>query len=97
MAVKSMSTALRKMLAKQSKGAHGGRTLKSLGLLLMSMASCVCAFAQATGPATAQGTCNAPNTGNNSTVTITCYGVDKKLAEQIGQLVAASKRDAKTL
>jgi len=35
--------------------------------------------------------------GNNNTGTITCYNVDKKLADQIGQLVAASKRDAKTL
>lgn len=35
--------------------------------------------------------------GNNNTGTVTCYNVDKKLADQIGQLVSASKRDGKTL
>jgi hypothetical protein len=54
-------------------------------------------YSQSTGAATAQGNCNTPNTGNNSTVTVTCYNVDKKLADQISQLVAASKRDSKTL
>lgn len=53
--------------------------------------------AQTTGAASAQGTCNAVNTGNSSTVTVTCTSVDKKLADQIGQLVAASNRDGKTL
>ena len=35
--------------------------------------------------------------GNSDTGSVTCLGVDKKLADQIGQLVAASKRDGKTL
>jgi hypothetical protein len=55
------------------------------------------AVAQSTGAASSQGTCSAANTGNNSTVTVTCHNVDKKLADLIGQLVTASKRDGKTL
>jgi hypothetical protein len=68
--------------------------MKALIALLLL---CVRSIAQGTGPATLQGTCNATNTGNNSTVTVTCNNVDKKLADQIRLLVAASKRDGKTL
>src|ERR1700722_1634419 len=55
------------------------------------------AWGQSTGSASAVGTCNAPNTGNSSTVTITCYGVDAKLADQIKQLVKVSINDGHTL
>ena len=48
-------------------------------------------------PAQQAANCSQNITGNNNTGTLTCYGVDKKLADQIGQLVTASKRDAKTL
>jgi hypothetical protein len=54
-------------------------------------------WGQSTGTASAQGSCNAVNTGNNGNVTVTCSNVDKKLADQIGQLVNASKRDGKML
>lgn len=54
-------------------------------------------WSQSTGIASTQGSCNAVNTGNNGNVTVTCSNVDKKLAEQISQLVVASKRDEKTL
>jgi hypothetical protein len=52
---------------------------------------------QSTGSATARGTCNSVNTGNGNIVNQTCYGIDKKLADQFNELVSASKRDAKTL
>jgi hypothetical protein len=54
-------------------------------------------WAQSNGPASAQGTCNGSNTGNGGTVTVTCNNVDKKLAEQIKELVTAATRDGKTL
>ncbi len=66
-------------------------------LLIATLMLCPYAAAQDTGSATVQGTCNATNTGNSSTVTVTCYNVDKRLADRISQLVAASKRDGKTL
>src|ERR1700686_5007839 len=56
------------------------------------------AFPQSKGTTSQQAKDCAQNfIGNNNTGTITCYNVDKKLAEQIGQLVVASKRDGKTL
>jgi hypothetical protein len=54
-------------------------------------------WSQSTGAASAQGTCNASNTGANGKVTVTCYGVNKKLADQIATLVAKSSQDAKAL
>jgi hypothetical protein len=54
-------------------------------------------WAQSTGPTSTQGKCNASNSGDNSTVTVTCFNVDKKLADQIGLLVANSSRDETTL
>jgi hypothetical protein len=66
-------------------------------LALFSAWICAIGSAQPTGPASVQGTCNAVNTGSSGTVTLTCSGVDKKLADQIGQLVSAAKRDEKVL
>jgi hypothetical protein len=43
------------------------------------------------------GDCSINIVGNRNTGTVTCSNVDKKLAEQITQLVTASKRDGKTL
>ena len=54
-------------------------------------------WSQLTGAATSQGTCNASNTAPNGTVTVTCNGVNQKLADQIKTLVEASNRDRKTL
>jgi hypothetical protein len=65
-------------------------------LLIVLLAGCAIGQAQQSGPS-ATGKCNAVNTGANGTVTVTCYGVDKKLADQIGQLVVASKHDDRTL
>jgi hypothetical protein len=52
-----------------------------------------------TRPTTAQQATNCAQNfaGSNNTGTVTCYNVDKKLADQINQLVGASKRDGKTL
>jgi hypothetical protein len=54
-------------------------------------------FAQPNAPVVVQGTCNATNTAKGGTVTVTCFNVDKKLADQIIQLVEMSKRDEKML
>jgi hypothetical protein len=67
-------------------------------LFIVGFAVSVLAFSQTKEPTTQQAKDCAQNfVGNNNTGTITCYNVDKKLVEQIGQLVAASKRDGKTL
>jgi len=66
-------------------------------LLIASLILSSAAIGQATAPAIAQGTCNATNSGTNGAVTVTCYNVDQKLADQIRQLVVASKQDGKTL
>jgi hypothetical protein len=56
------------------------------------------AFPQSKGTISQQAKDCAQNfIGNNNTGTITCYNVDKNLAEQISQLIVASKRDGKTL
>ena len=65
---------------------------------LLGIAVAVIAFSQTKGTTEQQAKDCAQNfIGNNNTGTVTCYNVDKKLADQIGQLVAASKRDGKTL
>src|ERR1700730_616610 len=67
-------------------------------LSVLGIAASVLAFPQANTPTTQQATNCAQNfAGNNNTGTITCYGVDKKLADQMAQLVSASKRDDKTI
>src|ERR1017187_5476933 len=55
-------------------------------------------FSQANMPiAQKSGDCSINIIGNSNTGTVTCDNVDKKLAEQIRQLVIASRRDGKTL
>ena len=71
-----------------------GCAMTTLSLLLFLVRL---GWGQSTGVASTQGSCNAVNTGSNGNVTVTCSNVDKKLAEQIGQLVNASKRDGKML
>jgi hypothetical protein len=66
--------------------------------LLLSLTIFACA--QTKPPVSQQASNCAQNFGSGSkdnTGTITCYSVDKKLADQISQLVAASVRDAKAL
>ncbi len=65
---------------------------------IITIALAVIASAQTKGTTEQQAKDCAQNfIGNNNTGTVTCTGVDKKLADLIGQLVAASKRDGKTL
>jgi hypothetical protein len=66
-------------------------------LVLFIACSCAVGSAQSTGPESVQGACNAVNTGNGGVVTLTCTNVDKKLADEIRQLVNASRRDEKVL
>ncbi|MFZ1087204.1 MAG: hypothetical protein WAN35_19750 [Terracidiphilus sp.] len=65
-------------------------------LTLMMAMSC---FGQSTssGQAETKGLCSPALTGSGNIVTLTCYNVDRKLADQIGKLVASSKQDNKTL
>lgn len=67
--------------------------LLAIGLLTTVMALC-----QPPGNVSQQGRdCVQNFVGNNNTGSITCSGVDQKLAEQINQLIGASKRNTKTL
>jgi len=67
-------------------------------LVILVVMLTVLAFGQSSGTASQQAKdCSQNFIGNNNTGTITCYNVDKKLAEQVAQLVSASKRDGKTL
>lgn len=67
-------------------------------LVLLAFLFCVSAFSQSPGTASQQAKDCAQNfIGNNNSGTVTCTGVDKKLANQIGELVGASKRDSNAL
>jgi len=67
-------------------------------LILLSLITASCwGQTTTTGQAETNGFCSPAITGSDNTVTITCSKIDKKLAEQIGQLVAESKRDGKAL
>src|ERR1700722_4686740 len=67
-------------------------------IFILGVAIAALALPQTSGITTQQARDCAQNfVGNNNTGTVTCYNVDKKLADQIGQLVSASKRDGRTL
>lgn len=72
-------------------------SLSVIGPLAIAVCFSAVGRTQSSGSASTQGKCNASNSGSNSTVTVTCYNVDKKLADQIGLLVDGSNRDGKTL
>jgi hypothetical protein len=67
-------------------------------LILTLLMSLPC-YSQSASPGhiETKGQCSPVLTGDGNTVTLTCYNVDRKLADQIGQLVADSKRDDRSL
>jgi hypothetical protein len=69
-------------------------------LISLLMVGALLLFGQDKGNATQQATNCSQNFGpgsRNNTGRITCYGVDKKLAAEISEIIATSKRDGKTL
>ncbi len=67
-------------------------------LIAVGLFSFSIVFAQSTAPRSpAARDCSINSEGSNNTNTVTCYAVDKKLADQIQRLVQAARRDNQTL
>ena len=66
-------------------------------IILLVVASALVSAQPKPNPSQQATNCAQNFAGSNNSGTVTCYGVDRRLAGQIGQLVSASKRDGKTL